>query len=55
MNQKEIKKIAKICTDKIHGGEFYKEPYKHLVVDNFLPDDLAHKCIESFPNLDEVI
>jgi hypothetical protein len=55
MNQKELKKIAKICTDKIPGGEFYKVPYKHLVVDNFLPDDLAHKCIDSFPNLDEAI
>jgi hypothetical protein len=53
MNQKELKNIAKTCVAKILVGEFYKEPYKHLIVDNFLPDDLAKKCLESFPKLDD--
>jgi hypothetical protein len=53
MQQKELKKIAQNCVDKIFAGKFYKEPYKHLIVDNFLPDGLAQKCLESFPKLDD--
>lgn len=53
MNQKKIKDIAKTCADKILVGDFYKEPYKHLIVDNFLSDDLAQNCLESFPGLDD--
>jgi len=53
MNQKKLKKIAKTCVDKILVGRFYKNPYKHLIIDNFLPDDLAIKCLESFPKLDD--
>ena len=53
MNQKELKNIATTCAGKILTGEFYREPYKHLIVDNFLPDDLAKKCLESFPKLDD--
>jgi hypothetical protein len=53
MNQKELKNIAKNCVGKILAGEFYREPYKHLIVDNFLPNDLAQKCLESFPKLDD--
>ena len=53
MQQIELKKIANTCANKILTGEFYKEPYKHLIVDNFLPDDLALKCLESFPKLDD--
>ena len=55
MNQRELKNIAETCVDKILTGEFCKEPYKHLVVDNFLPDDLAKKCLENFPSLDDAI
>ena len=51
MNQKELKTIAEDCVAKIIGGDFSTSPYKHLVVDNFLPDDLAHSCIDSFPAL----
>ena len=53
MNQKELKRIATSCADIILTGKFYKEPYKHLVVDNFIPDDLAQKCLDSFPKLDD--
>jgi len=53
MNQKKLKIIAKTCVDKILTGEFYKEPYKHLIVNKFLPDDLAQNCLEKFPKLDD--
>lgn len=51
MKQLELKEIAIKCGEKITNGEFFQEPFKHLVVDNFLPDDLAYKCLESFPAL----
>jgi Rps23 Pro-64 3,4-dihydroxylase Tpa1-like proline 4-hydroxylase len=53
MNQKQLKIIANNCADKILTGGFYKEPYKHLIVNNFLPDDLVQKCLQSFPKLDD--
>ena len=51
MKQSELKKIADACANKITKNSFYLEPYKHLIVDNFLPDDLAQKCLENFPSL----
>jgi hypothetical protein len=51
MKQSKLKKIADTCVNKIVNGDFYQEPYKHLVVDNFLPNDLAQKCMDSFPDL----
>ncbi len=51
MKQAKLNSTAKNCVRKIIDGEFSALPYKHLVVDNFLPDDLAKKCIESFPAL----
>jgi len=53
MQQIKLKKIANTCVNKILEGKFYKEPYKHLIVDNFLPDNLAQECLESFPQLDD--
>lgn len=55
MRQSELKKIAEACVDKITKKNFYQKPYKHLVIDNFLPENLAHKCIESFPSLDNKV
>ena len=51
MKQSELKKIADTCVNKITKNGFYREPYKHLIVDNFLPDDLAQKCMDNFPEL----
>ena len=53
MNQRELKKIATTCASKILEGEFHAEPYKHLIVDDFLPNNLAKKCLDSFPKLDD--
>jgi len=55
MQQSELKRIAVNCSEKIVNGDFYQYPYKHLVVDNFLPDDLAQKCLESFPDLKDIV
>jgi len=55
MNQAKLKRVAEECVNKVINGEFSTLPYKHLVVDNFLPDDLASKCMDSFPNLNESV
>lgn len=55
MKQKQLKEIANICAEKIVRQEVFQEPYKHLVVDNFLPADLAERCLDSFPGLDDKI
>ena len=52
MQQLQLKKIAEICANKVTKNFLHQEPYKHLVIDNFLPDELAQKCLESFPGLD---
>jgi len=51
MKQLELKKVAYDCANKILSGQFWQQPYKHLIVDNFLPEDLARRCLESFPSM----
>lgn len=55
-NQKKLKEIGTRCAEKIKnaqdGAEFNGSPFKHLVIDDFLPEDLASMCLESFPNED---
>jgi Rps23 Pro-64 3,4-dihydroxylase Tpa1-like proline 4-hydroxylase len=52
-NQSSLKKIAISCANKIEftklNKDFFSFPYKHLVIDNFLPNSLAKKCLENFP------
>ena len=55
MNQSQLKKISIKCAHKIIAKKIFLEPYKHLVVDNFLPIDLAEKCLSSFPNINDTI
>ncbi len=55
MEQIKLKSCAEECVNKIMEGDFFAMPYKHLVVDNFLPVDLAKKCTESFPSLDDPV
>ncbi len=55
VSQTNLKIIAQDCVDKISGekaeGEFFNEPFKHLVIDNFLPAELADQCLDSFPSV----
>ena len=44
--------IRKIL-DARANHEFFEVPYKHLIIDNFLPNDLAHTCLSTFPDLDK--
>ncbi len=58
-SQQELKATAIACAEKISlsktGVDFFEEPFKHLVIDNFLPDELAKQCLLDFPSLDSDI
>lgn len=53
-SQLDLKKIAIKCAKKIesseNGREFFSKPFKHLILDNFLPKDLAIQAMDSFPS-----
>ena len=53
ISQKERKIIAENCAKKIFeaklGEQIFNEPYEHLVIDDFFPDDLANICLKNFP------
>lgn len=55
MKQDELKKIALDCArkigDAVKGAEYFEEPFKHLVIDNFFPEDVAQSYLQSFPDL----
>ena len=57
MNQKLLRDISLKASEKISsaqpGASFFKEPYKHLVIDNFLEDEQAQTCLANFPDTDD--
>jgi len=46
----DLKSIATICANKISQADVEQKPFKHLVVDNFLPRDFADECNKAFPD-----
>ena len=56
-SQDELRSISNICAEKIVksklGLEYFEEPYKHIVIDNFLDQKMADLCLSSFPSLDK--
>jgi hypothetical protein len=56
-SQAELKKIAQDCAEKllntVQGQSFFEEPFKHLVVDNFLPTPMALACSNAFPSTND--
>ena len=59
MNQLDLKKIAEESANKITnailGIEFFESPFKHAVIDNFFPEDLAKSILNNFPTVDSPI
>jgi len=51
--QSELKTIAENSCNKLYAArpdiEFFSEPYKHVIIDNFFPDALADSCLQNFP------
>lgn len=57
MNQKSIRDISfkaaeKISTAKL-GENYFLEPYRHLIIDNFLDESLAQTCLNNFPDISD--
>jgi Rps23 Pro-64 3,4-dihydroxylase Tpa1-like proline 4-hydroxylase len=59
MNNKELKKIAIESCKKIDRNnsdfEYSDKPFRHFIVDNFLPKDLVEGCLKNFPEKDDEI
>ena len=57
MKNKELRQIAIESTEKISlqnkDLEFSEFPFKHCVLDNFMPEAFAESCLESFPGTDD--
>tara|TARA_B100001250_G_scaffold365252_1_gene345841 strand:+ start:419 stop:1195 length:777 start_codon:yes stop_codon:yes gene_type:complete len=55
MKQKEIKLIANQSIEKLLNAKkninYFEEPFKHVVIDNFFPEKFAYKLYDSFPDL----
>ncbi len=53
-SQQELKQIANVCCEKIanaiESNNFDEKPFKHMVIDNFFPIELAKKCFDAFPS-----
>lgn len=58
-SQKDLKSLALESAAKITsaktGVEYFEEPFKHIVIDNFLPGNLAEQAFQDFPPLDSDI
>lgn len=56
--QKQLNDMATRCSEKIRdaetGFEYFEDPYKHLVIDNFLDPELADLCLQFFPDLMDI-
>lgn len=56
-SQFELKRFAVDCAEKIRNAkfnsEYFEDPYKHLVIDDFFAPKMANLCLESFPALDD--
>lgn len=59
LSQKDLKSLAVQSAEKItaakSGIEYFEEPFKHIVIDNFLPGNLAEEAFQDFPALDSDI
>lgn len=53
MEQEQLKELAIQATQKIahaiQGEQFFTEPFKHAVIDDFFPSALANELLNQFP------
>lgn len=58
-NQADLKVMVEDCAKKIEGArdgsEYFAEPYRHIVIDNFFSEPMARLCLERFPPLTDPI
>lgn len=55
--QDELKSMAENCARKItqavDGTQYFNEPFRHIVIDDFFHQKLANVCLNYFPVLDD--
>lgn len=55
--QAELKQIASQCSLQVKNshdqGNYFEEPFKHIVIDNFLPQHVAQQLLIEFPPSDD--
>jgi hypothetical protein len=55
--QSELREMVEACAQKVvdarEGEQYFAEPYKHVVIDDFLDPRLAQVCLEAFPPRDD--
>lgn len=53
-SQIQLKKLSNNAIKKIKSSKrninYFSKPYKHLIIDNFLDQNLANQCLKNFPN-----
>lgn len=57
LTQRDLQQMAERCSAKVadakDGAEFFEEPFRHIVIDNFFDQDLAQACLDNFPPLED--
>lgn len=58
LSQHELKGFAELSANKIseakYNHEYFTEPFKHVVIDNFFASEIANGCLNNFPELDAI-
>lgn len=56
-SQEQLRIWAQECAEKITSSEndvgYFSEPFRHLVIDDFLPLEMAELCNDAFPPLSD--
>ena len=54
--QTQLRNFAEYSCKKLFaartGSEYFAEPFKHVVIDSFFPDELASTCLKNFPEME---
>lgn len=57
VQQTELRAITERCSEAIGSAatdeQYFETPFKHLVIDDFVPRALADKCLEAFPSVED--
>lgn len=58
-NQSQLGEVARSCADRVasckEGFDYFSQPFKHCIIDDFLPKKLADECLKNFPPLESEI
>lgn len=58
LSQKKLNYFAELCAKKISEAkidiEYFIEPFKHVVIDNFFATEIADGCLKNFPEVDDI-